>query len=40
MLQNTVFSFAEASPSQVIGFLIYATCTLVFVAWVIYLVRT
>jgi hypothetical protein len=40
MLQNTLFSVTEASPSQLIAFLIYATCTLVFVAWLLYLVRT
>jgi hypothetical protein len=39
MLQNTAFALAEATPSQIMAFLIYATCTLVFIAWVIYLVR-
>jgi hypothetical protein len=39
MLQNTAISLAEASPSQVLGFIIYATCTLAFVAWLIFLVR-
>jgi len=40
MLQDTIFSVAEASPSQAMAFFIYATCTLVFIAWLIHLVRT
>jgi hypothetical protein len=40
MLQNTIISVIEASPSQLLAYLIYGTCTLVFVAWVIYLTRT
>jgi hypothetical protein len=40
MLQNTLVSFVDASPSQVMAFVIYATCTLVFIAWLFYLVRT
>jgi hypothetical protein len=39
MLQNTAFSLAEATPSQVLAFTFYATCTLAFVAWLIFLVR-
>jgi len=39
MLHNTLISVADASPSQVMAFVIYATCTLVFIAWLFYLVR-
>ncbi|WOH47535.1 hypothetical protein [Bradyrhizobium sp. sBnM-33] len=39
MLENTAFLFADAGPSQVIAFVIYATCTVGFIAWLIYLVR-
>jgi hypothetical protein len=39
MLENTAFLFADAAPSQVVAFLIYAICTVGFCAWLIYLVR-
>lgn len=39
MLEHTAFLFADAGPSQIIGFIIYATCTIGFCAWLVYLVR-
>ena len=40
MLENTLLSIAEASPSQLMAYAIYGTCTIFFIAWLIYLVRT
>jgi hypothetical protein len=39
MLEEMAFSLAQASPSQVMGFVIYGTCTIAFIAWIIHLVR-
>ena len=39
MLENKVFSFAYASPVQVIAFLGFAIVTIAFFVWVAYLVR-
>ena len=35
MLENTVFSLTEASPSQLIAFVVYAISTIAFFVWVI-----
>jgi|RhiMetdeSRZDD1v2_1073273.scaffolds.fasta_scaffold2036157_2 hypothetical protein len=39
MLQNTVFTFANSSPNQIIAFLGGAIFHIGFFVWVIYLVR-
>jgi hypothetical protein len=39
MLPNTVFSLANASPEQAIGFVGFAIFTIGFFVWVAYLVR-
>ena len=39
MLPNAVFSLANASPEQAIGFFGFAIFTIGFFAWVAYLVR-
>ena len=39
MLENTVFSLADASPIQVIAFVGFAIATIAFFVWVAYLVR-
>ena len=39
MLQNTVFSFANASAIQVIAFLAGAIAHTAFFVWIVYLVR-
>jgi hypothetical protein len=39
MLPNKVFSFAYASPEQVIAFVGFAIVTVVFFVWVAYLIR-
>jgi hypothetical protein len=39
MLQHTVFSFANASPSQLIAFFGGATLHIAFFVWIIYLLR-
>ena len=39
MLQNTVFSFADASAIQVLAFLGGAIAHIAFFVWVVYLVR-
>ena len=38
MLENKVFSFAYASPVQVIAFLGFAIVTIAFFVWVAYLI--
>ena len=39
MLPHTVFSFANASPEQVIAFIGFVIATIAFFVWVVYLVR-
>lgn len=39
MLVDKVFSFATASPEQVIAFVGFAIVTVAFFVWVAYLVR-
>jgi hypothetical protein len=39
MLPHTVFSLAQASPSQIIAFFGGAVATIAFFVWVAYLVR-
>jgi hypothetical protein len=39
MLANKIFSFADASPEQVIAFVGFALITIAFFVWVAYLVR-
>lgn len=39
MLEDTVFSFANASPYQTIAFIGGAIATVTFFVWVAYLVR-
>jgi hypothetical protein len=39
MLQNTVFTLANASPSQIIAFFGGAILYIAFFVWVVYLVR-
>jgi hypothetical protein len=39
MLEHTAFSFANASPEQVIAFIGFAVFTIGFFVWVAYLVR-
>jgi hypothetical protein len=39
MLQNTVFSLADAGPIQVVAFVGFAIATIAFFVWVAYLVR-
>jgi hypothetical protein len=39
MLENTVFSFATASPYQVIAFVGGAIAHIAFFVWVVYLIR-
>ncbi len=39
MQPNAVFSFAEASPEQIIAFVGFVLFTIGFFAWVAYLVR-
>ena len=39
MLAQTIFSLAQASPSQVIAFFGVAVVTIAFFVWVAYLVR-
>jgi hypothetical protein len=39
MLENTVFSFANASPYQTIAFIGGAIAHIAFFVWVAYLVR-
>jgi type IV secretory pathway TrbL component len=40
MLADTAFSFAHASPNQVIAFLGGAIAHIGFFAWIVYLVRS
>ena len=39
MLENTVFSLADAGPIQVVAFVEFAIATIAFFVWVAYLVR-
>jgi len=39
MLENTVFSLADASPVQVIAFVGFAIAAVGFAVWIAYLVR-
>ena len=39
MLEDTVFSFATASPYQVIAFVGGAIAHIAFFVWVVYLIR-
>lgn len=39
MLQETVFSFTQAGLPQILGFLIYGTCTVGFIGFLVVLVR-
>ena len=39
MLPNTVFSFSDASPYQIIAFLGGAILHTAFFVWIVYLVR-
>lgn len=39
MLENTVFSLADAGPIQVVAFVGFAIATVGFCAWLVYLVR-
>jgi hypothetical protein len=39
MQSSTVFSFANASPEQIIAFVGFSLFTIGFFAWVAYLVR-
>ena len=39
MLENTVFSFATASPYQIIAFCGGAIAHVAFFVWVVYLIR-
>ncbi|MET0723459.1 MAG: hypothetical protein ABWY64_21910 [Tardiphaga sp.] len=39
MLENTVFSLADAGPIQVVAFVGFAIATIAFFVWVAYLVR-
>lgn len=39
MLENTVFSLAEAGPIQTVAFIGFAIATIAFFVWVAYLVR-
>jgi hypothetical protein len=39
MLENTVFSLANAGPIQIIAFVGFAIATIAFFVWVAYLVR-
>jgi hypothetical protein len=39
MLQNTVFSFATASPVQALAFIVFGVFTIGFFVWVAMLTR-
>jgi hypothetical protein len=39
MLANRVFSLANASPEQAIAFVGFGIVTIVFLIWVVYLIR-
>jgi hypothetical protein len=39
MLENTVFSLADAGPIQVVAFVGFAIATIAFFVWVAYLVQ-
>jgi hypothetical protein len=39
MLENTVFSLADAGPIQVVAFVGFAIATIAFFIWIGYLVR-
>lgn len=39
MLQDTVFKLADAGLPQMLGFLIYGSCTVGFILFLLYLVR-
>jgi hypothetical protein len=39
MLENTVFSLAEAGPIQIVAFVGFAIATIAFCVWLVYLVR-
>jgi hypothetical protein len=39
MLADTIFSFANASPSQLIAYIGGTVAHILFFAWVVYLVR-
>ncbi len=39
MLENTVFSLANAGPIQIIAFVGFGIATIAFFVWVAYLVR-
>jgi hypothetical protein len=39
MLQDTVFNIADVGLPQMLGFLIYAGCTVGFILYLLYLVR-
>ena len=40
MLDNTIFSLAEAGPMQVMAFIGFVIATIAFCVWLVYLVRT
>jgi hypothetical protein len=39
MLQDTVFTLADAGLPQILGFLVYGGCTVGFIIYLVYLVR-